>query len=92
MSKICCLRNSEANRDELRYWPHSSSPFWAGQIILLSSLKEPMRGNPTPAVHLGQTRMGVTVSQLSVCGRFAFVYRAVVDFDVLSVVAGWAFG
>ena len=67
MSKICCLRNSEANRDELRYWPHSSSPLGAGQIILLSSLKEPMRGNPTPAVHLGQTRMGVRVGTQNPC-------------------------
>ena len=61
ISKICCLRYSEAKRDELRYWLHSSSPFWAGHITLLSSLKDPMRGNPTPAVHLGQTRMGVRV-------------------------------
>ena len=67
ISKICCLRYSEAKRDELRYCPHSSSPFWAGQIILLSSLKEPMRGNPIPAVHRGQTRMGVSVGTQKPC-------------------------
>ena len=32
------------------------------------------------------------MSHLLICGRFAFVYWAVVNFDVSSVIAGGAFG